>query len=228
MLVQRYTRLFLTEHRPVEQGLNLTEEGIALVAVKQGNDTVVKPSTGAAGEVFAGFSLSRNSPPATLPWVGEFHVPATLNAELPRQPLAGQILVRLDNEALTVVANAPADVTEVQVVGTVLTFHADAEKGKCFIQMQYEPTVNEARTIIGDGPIGGVASGAMDQIGIITRGEVATTLFDASADFSKAMYPNLGANGVLTVGGAGVQLTNVQILSAPSAENSALVVRVNV
>lgn len=228
MLVQRYTRLFLTEHRPVQTGLNLTEEGIALVAVKQGNETVVRPSTGAAGETFAGFSLTRNSPPATLPWCGEAAVPGTLNVQLPRVPMAGQILVKVGGEAVDIVANAPADETEVRLVADVLTFHADHEGANYEVQMQYEPTVSEARTIIGDAPIGGIAAGQLDQIGVITRGDIATTLFDASADFVGVMHPTLGADGRLTVGGAGVELKCVQIVSAPNSENSALVVRVNV
>lgn len=228
MLVQRYTRLFLTEHRPVETGLNLTEEGIALVAVKQGNETVVRPSTGAANEVFAGFSLTRNSPPATFPWCGEGAVPGTLNLQLPRIPMASQILVKLNGAAATIVANAPANAGEVRLVGDVLTFHSDDEGANYTIQMQYEPTVSEARTIIGDAPIGGIAAGQMDQIGVITRGDVATTLFDASADFAGVMHPTLGADGRLTVGGAGTELKGVQIISAPTSENSALVVRVNV
>lgn len=228
MLVQRYTRLFLTEHRPVETGLNLTEEGIALVAVKQGNETVVRPSTGAANESFAGFSLTRNSPPETFPWCGEGSVPATLNLQLPRTPLASQILVKLNGVAVDIVANAPDNDGEVRLVGDVITFHADSEGASYTVQMQYEPTVLEAKTIIGNAPIGGIAAGPMDQIGVITRGDVATTLFDASADFASVMHPTLGADGRLTVGGAGTELKNVQVISAPTSENSALVVRVNV
>lgn len=227
MLVQKYTRLFLTEHRAVQDGLFLTEEGIALVAVKQGNETVVRPSTGAEGEVFAGFSLARNSPPAILPWVGEGRVPSTLQIELPRLPLAGQILIKVGGEVRTIVADAP-EAGEVKLAARIVTFHADDEDAEYTVQMQYEPTVTEARTLIGDAPIGGVPSGAQDQIGVITRGDVATTLYDASADFSGVMTPRLGADGRLTVGGTGTLLTNVQVISAPSAENSALVVRVNV
>lgn len=228
MLVQRYTRLQLTEHRPVEKGLNITQEGIALVAVKQGNDTVVRPSTGAANEVFAGFSMSRNSPPATFPYVAESAVPGSLNIQLNRVPMSGQILIKVAGVALTVVASAPADATEVRLEGDIITFHADHEGKTYRIQMQYEPSVSEARTIIGDGPIGGIASGPMDVIGVITRGDAATTMYDASADFSTVINPTLGADGLLTAGGAGTLLTGVQIISVPTSENVALVVRVNV
>lgn len=228
MLVQKYTRYFLTEHRPVEEGLRLTEEGLALVYAKQGTETVVRPSTGAEGEVFAGFSLARNSPPTTLPWVGQGVVPASGQIELPRLPLATQILIKVQGEVRTVKAAAPENASEVLVAARVITFHADDVGSEYYIQMQYEPTVSEARTLIGDAPIGGVPSGAQDQIGVITRGDVATTLYDASADFSTVFNPSLGPDGILTVGGSGTVLTNVQVVSTPSADNTALVVRVNV
>lgn len=227
MLVQKYTRLFLTEHRPVEAGLRLTEEGIALVLVKQGNDTVVRPSTGAANETFAGFSLTRNSPPATLPWVGEGRVPASGSIELPSLPLAGQILIKVDGVVRTVVAAAPAT-GEAKLEARVVTFFADDVGSEYLIQLQFEPTVSQARTLLGDAPIGGISAASQDTIGVVTRGDCATTLYDASADFSAVIHPSLGADGCLTVGGPGTKLTNVQVISAPSAENSALVVRVNV
>lgn len=227
MLVQKYTRLFLTEHRPVEQGIALTEEGIALVAVKQGNDTVVRPSTGAADEIFAGFSLTRNSPPKTIPWVGEGRVPTTGSIELPRLPMAGQILIKVGGVVRDVVAAAPA-AGEAYLNARVVTFHADDVGAEYTIQMQYEPTVSEARTILGDAPIGGISAAAQDVTGVVTRGDVATTNYDASVDWSGVITPRLGADGTLTVGGQGTVLTNVQVISAPSAENSALVVRVNV
>src|SRR5690606_9548575 len=134
----------------------------------------------------------RNSPPAILPWVGEGRVPSTLQIELPRLPLAGQILIKVGGEVRTIVADAP-EAGEVKLAARIVTFHADDEDAEYTIQMQYEPTVTEARTMIGDAPIGGVPSGAQDQIGVITRGDVATTLYDASADFSGVMTPRLGA-----------------------------------
>lgn len=226
MLLQKYTRLFLTEHRKVETGIRLTEEGQALVNVKEGNETVVRPSTGAAGEIFAGVSLTRNTPPGTLPWVGEGKVPASLSIELPRLPMAGQILVRLGSDVAEVVAGAPT-AGQVQLVGQVLTFHADDEGDVYTVQMQYEPTLTEARQIVGDHPIGGISAAHQGVVGVVTRGELATTFFDASADFSSALRVKLGPDGRFTTTGTGTELTNVTVISAPSSDNSALVLRVN-
>lgn len=228
MLVQKYTRLFLTEHRKVESAAIIRDEGVALVNVVEGQETVVRPSTGAAGELFAGISLTRNSPPSVLPWVGEGKVPASLAVELPRLPLAGQILVKVGGAVVDVVGAAAADATEVQLVGQVLTFFAGTDGDTYTIQMAYEPTLTEARQIIGDAPIGGISASYQGVTGVVTRGEVATTHYDASADFAGQMQPRLGPDGRFTIGGPGALLTNVTIISAPSAENSALVLRLNV
>ena len=50
-------------------GTVLSEEGQALVANKENGELVVVPSTGAAGELFAGVSIIRNAPPAAVPVV---------------------------------------------------------------------------------------------------------------------------------------------------------------
>lgn len=228
MLVQKYTRLFLTEHRKVESGTIIREEGVALVNVVEGNETVVKPSTGASNEVFAGIAMTRNSPPEILPWVGEGVVPATGAIELPRLPISGQILVKVEGTKVTVGAGAPADATAVQLSGQVVTFHEDHKGATYSVQIAYEPTLTEARQILGDAPIGGISASFQGVTGVITRGEVATSFFDASVDFAGQITPSLGPDGRFTIGGSGTKLTNVQIISAPTAENAALVLRVNV
>lgn len=228
MLVQKYTRLFMTEHRKVETGAQIAEEGQALVNVKEGLETVVRPSTGAAGEVFAGVSLTRNTPPHVLPWVGEAVVPASLTVELPRLPISGQIMVKLAGVKATIVAGVPAAAGEVQLVGSRLSFHADQQGAEYFIQMAYEPTLAEAAQLLGNMPIGGISAQVQGVVGVVTRGDVATTFYDASADFQGALQVKLGADGRFTVGGSGVTVPNAVVITAPSAENTALVLRLNV
>ena len=221
MIDQKFTSVFNTEHRPVETGVLIADEGIALVFVKEGSSTVVRPSTGAAGEIFAGVSTSRNVPPLFLPLVLDSVAGADI--VLPRTPLASQILVRLDGSAATIVAGAPAAAGEVQIDDMDVNFHA-ADIGKeLTIQMMYEPTVSEARQIKGDMPVGGLSSSAQGVIGMIVRGDVATSYFDASADFSGALTVKLGAGGLFTVGGAGTTVPGCTVQEAPSAANPTLV-----
>lgn len=228
MINQKYTRLFLSEHRKLETGTIVLDEGQAMVNVKEGNETVVRPSTGAQGELFAGISMTRNSPPTTLQWIGEGVVPATGAIEVPRLPLTGQILVKQGNEKLTVVAGAPASDAEVQLVGQVLTFHADSIGGAYKLQLAYEPSMQEARQYLGDMPIGGISASYQGVIGVITRGDVATTWYDAASDFGVALQVRLGADGRFTTSGQGTVVPGVTVLTAPSADNSSLVLRVSV
>lgn len=231
MLVQKYTRFFGTEHRDVEPGVVIEEEGIALVYTKVNGRTYVRPSTGAANEVFAGFSISRNSTPRYLPKIiaGRL-VPDSGVIDLGRIPLTGQILVKAGGDVLEISANAPV-AGKVQLQGQKLFFFQGTpaagsdpavvgDIGKeVYVQFIYEPTVAEARTIIGDGPIGGLPSTAQERIGVATRmEELATTYYDASADWASAFNPKLGADGRLTTSGGGTILTNVIVMDTPVAD----------
>lgn len=231
MLLQKYTRQFLTEHRPVAPGVQINEEGVALVYVRVAgqSELAVAPSTGAANEVFAGFSWTRNHPPAYLPIVMEGVVPAGGKIELDRLPVTGQIGVAVAGEPVDVVAAAPADATEAQLVVQELTFHASAVGSTYKIVMQYEPTMVEARQILGDMPIGGLSSNHEGVIGVLTRADVCTSFFDASADWNSGeLHPSLGTDGRLTVGGTGTKVTSLVIVSAPGADVPFLTVRANV
>lgn len=231
MLVQKYTRFFNTEHRDVEPGVIIEEEGIALVYTRVNGKTYVRPSTGAAGEVFAGFSVSRNSTPRFLPKIlaGKL-VPDSGVVDLGRIPLTGQILVKVGGDVLEISANAPVE-GKVQLQGQKLYFFlgTPAEGSnpavvgdigqELYVQMIYEPTVAEARTVIGDGPIGGLPSTAQERIGVATRMEtMGTTYYDASADWSTIIHPKLGADGRLTTTGNGTELTNVMVMETPIAD----------
>lgn len=218
MNVQKLTRLFRTEHLPVQSGVIIEEEGTALVFVSENGTTCVRPSTGAAGEQFAGFSMSRNSPPSYIPHAFNSSVPESLVVELPRTPLTGQILVKVGGVKLEVVAGVPADATEVQLAGNDLVFFAGSTKKALYVQFIYEPTLAEARTILGDMPIGGLASSYQGIIGVALHGQVGTTMYDASADWTGVINPNLGVDGRLTVGGSGPKLSNVTVLATPSTD----------
>lgn len=227
MLDLKNTRFFNTEQRPVVAGHVISDEGAACIYVKDGQETKTRMSTGAADEIFAGFSLSRNVPPSFLPNAEE-GVVSDKPVTIARLPIAGQIGISVAGVALTVVAGDPADETEAKLAADVVTFHADADGDKYEILYQYEPTVGEANMLTGDAPIGNLSSTVMGSIGLITDGDVSTSFFDAGADWSGAINPTLGVDGLLTVGGSGTVLKQVTVLNTPSASNPMLTVRVKV
>ena len=67
MLQLRNTRIYKSLFENLATGVAIQEEGVALAFVKEAGETKVQPSTGAAGERFAGFAIARNMPPQTLP-----------------------------------------------------------------------------------------------------------------------------------------------------------------
>lgn len=228
MLQLRETRIVRNKHENVMPGVIIPEEGIALVYVKDGGETKVQPSTGAANEVFAGVSQSRNTAPASLPFVQEGSVGNTNAVELVRTPIAGQLNVKVGGAVKTLVNTAPADATEVQIVGRNLVFHASAQGASYTAQFLYAPTVVEARTVIGDGPIGGLSSTAEGVIGVLKDAQLGTNFFDASADWTDAMFVKLGANGTFTVGTQNDHIAGVIVKSSPSGSNPFLVLSIMV
>jgi hypothetical protein len=229
MLQLRETRLVDSVHHDVLAGQVIAEEGVALIYVRDGANTRVKASAGDAGEYFAGVSLSRNTPPAFLPLVMSGIISVSNTFALPRQPISGQLLVKVDGTAVDVVVGAPADATEVKVNTLSLAFFA-GEAGKAVsVQMLYEPTVTEARSIVGDAPIGGLPSTAQSTIGVIKRAHVATNFFDAAADWSTALYVKTIAGGKFSpAANAAAGIPGVAVIHAPDATNPFLVLSLNV
>lgn len=227
MLQLRETRIVNSQPHDVLTGHVVPEEGLALVYVKEGADTKVQLSAGVPGEQFAGVSFSRNTPPAVLPVVLEGVVSAANNYVLSRNPIAGQLLVKIGGNVAAVVAGAPAQ-GEVQVGNLQLVFNAADAGAHIFVQFLYSPTVQEARSIIGDAPIGGLPSTAQGSIGVLKNAIIGTNSFDASVDWSNALYVKTADNGVFTVGTANDHVQNVVVRNAPSAANPFLVLSLNV
>lgn len=227
MLVLKDTRIITNLPHDVATGHVIPEEGMALVYVKEGAETKVRTSQGQAGEIFAGVSFSRNTPPSFLPMVIEAVVDADNTLELPRNPLAGQVRVVIDGTPATIVAGAPAAPDEIKVGNLELIFNGSAGL-PVVVQMMYELTVTEARSIIGDAPVGGLASTALGSIGVLKNAIFGTNFFDSSADWSSALYVKTAANGMFTVGTALDHIPNTIVKNSPNAANPFLVLSTNV
>lgn len=229
MLYQNATDIVQTQEAPLLPGEIIHEEGVALVWTRLDGKSYLKLSTGAAGEVFAGFALARSMPPATQVRVEEFTIDATLKFTVGRLPIAGQILVKIDGEKADQTAGTTAPAAgEVAVSGADFYFHADDKDKKVFIQFAYELSAIEARSYTADAPVGGLATNIEGSVGYIKLGNVSTNLFDASADWADdtKMHPSLGAGGTLTLGGTGTVLKGCIIKQTPQpgAMNGFLVI----
>lgn len=227
MIIQKYTRVFHSEHRQAAVGLQLPEEGMIMSFVKENGETVVNTCNGGAGEVFAGVALARNTPALYLTHVTEGVVSGG-KLELPRTPVAGQVAVTIAGNFKTVSANAPADATEVQIVGNDVIAHASLEGAAGEVLFKYEPTVTEAAQLTGDVAIGGLSQHVVGDVGMITRGDVATTYFDCGVDWSNVIgNVYMGPGGTLTTDNTGEIAQGVTVVSAPVSGSPYLVIRVH-
>lgn len=228
MLNLQLTRIVRTYSENVQSGALIPEEGMALVYVRENGETRVKPSAGAANEVFAGVSYSRHAPPALLPYVQETVVRADGTVELVRPPVNGQLLVKLAGAPLEVVNVAAADATKVRLDNLLLRFFAGQAGKPVYVQYLYAPTVMEARTVIGDGQIGGLASTSEGIIGMLKDADFGTNMFDASVDWTSALQVKLAAGGTFTVGTVADHIPGIVVKNSPSAASPFLQLSVNV
>lgn len=217
MLQLANTRFGHSFHRDVATGNVVDVEGSALAYVMEGGKAKVRKSTGAAGERFAGFSLSRNTQQSRLTEIVTVRVPATApyTVELKHEPIANQIRVA----GLTIAAEAAEG--KVKQAGKVLTFDASAAGQSFEVALAFVPTVLEANARLGQAPVGGLAAVAMNVVGVIDEGDVFTDQYDVTADWvgDGVNPPNiyLGADGLLTTKSGGTKLNSVTLIQVPSA-----------
>lgn len=228
MLNYRNTIFTQTDSSKVATGEIIQEEGAALVILREGPEAVIKESTGAAGEIFAGFSYERTRRPEVLAAIEEGTIEDGL-IRLGRTPTPGKIAIWIGADEITIEVgdDAPADNSAVNLSGSELRTDA-GENGKEFrVQYLYEPTVSEAR-VYGEGNEFGQSPASADVgvCGRIVGGTISTNHFDVEADWANEteMHPSLGADGRLTIGGPGTKLTNLIIKEAPRSDSAFLTV----
>lgn len=184
-------------------GATILAEGQVLVRTNGNAAAGVLPSTGGTNstDIFQGFAFAGTS---ALPFaeaytnkVETFTVPSTGAVTLSLTPVSGQVWV-YDN---TTGAPGGGTVTGNQV--TDLTVGDDVT-----ITYKYAMTVLQVRALYGDIQPGGYNGAYVGQIGVITRGTIFTSEFDASKNWAAAGTSSstaivLGANGQLTLGTVG-------------------------
>lgn len=224
MLQMRNSRFAKMLPELLASGVAIQEEGVALTFVKENGETKVE--IGVAGGKFAGVAIARHSPPSLLPMVESGAIPEAGTGKLTRTPKSGQVLVKIDGVVANIVSGVPA-AGEVAIAGDAYTFHTDNAGQVAEFQYMYVPSVIEARTILGDMPYGGQPADAIGSVSVVKQGEVATSFFDASADWSTALYAKVGAGGVFQPASAAQGIAGVTVKNSPSAANPFLVLALN-
>lgn len=233
MLQLTDTRITLARHANILPGIQILEEGLALVYVKDAaGNTCVQPSTGAANELFAGVSYERYAPARSLPFIREYELDATGSIQLPRVPAAGQISAIENGAALSITNGDEAPETGNNAVldGDVLMFApGDDAVGRVIrVQMSYVPDLDEARTLQGDAPFGGHASALTDVIGRLLNAEFATSAYDVTKDWTAVTQVALGEGGLFVPATSSNKLANVVVQNSPNGANPFLKLSINV
>lgn len=177
----------------VAPGARITAEGQALVRAPGAPASGVTPSMAADDtEIFAGFSIAGVSA-APLPLlyatkVEEFVVPASGVVGLAFTPVAGELFVI---NLTTGLAVATPSVTGNNVTG--LTAGNTVR-----VTYKYALSSIQARALQGDVQPGGYAGEYVGQIGLIKRGLIFTSEFDATVNWAVATEIRLAPNGQIT------------------------------
>lgn len=199
----------------VAPGAQVQSEGAALIRATGAPAAGVTVSGGAAGEVFAGFSIAGTAGaafnPAYASKVESFLVPVSGIVTLGFAPVTGQVMV-FDNTANAVVAIAAG----VTLTGKTL---AGLTAGNTVtVTYLYALSVVQARALQGDAQPGGYAGAYVGQVGLAKRGLVFTDQFDASKNWAAATSIKLAANGQITdQSGSGVAIVGY-VVSVPNVE----------
>jgi hypothetical protein len=203
----------------VAPGAVILAESQALVVAAGNQAAGVLPSTGTASDIFAGFAIAGTSalpfPEAYTNKVETFVVPTGGVITLSLTPVAGQVLI------YDVTTNSYPTVT---LSGQNLSGLTPGDTVN--VTYKYAMSIIQQRALFGDVQPGGYSGAYVGQIGLITRGDVWISEFDASKNWAAASNTGanqvcLAANGQLTLGTpgtapAGIAVPNCIVTGIPS------------
>ncbi len=219
MIKFELSKITNSTEKAVATGSTVSAEGQALV-----NDVVnggVKPATGAANEQFVGVAFAQQLTPTAFPKVDEPVVGAGNTAALAFTPIGGTLRIIRTDTGATLAAGTPAgDATKYSISGTTVTVNSALVGVTLRAFYRFVPTTLQAKAVQGDIPPGGAAALILNSVGVVTKGEIVTTEFDPSVDWS-TVAGNVNVtclvNGVFTVGGSGAVVPNARVTMLPSA-----------
>ena len=216
MLHFELSKIMDSTERTVANGATVTAEGQALV-----NDAVnggVKPATGAANEQFAGVAFAQQITPTAFPKV-ETLIAASSEVTIGETPLASTLLVKRADTGAVLAAGTPSgDATKYSISGKVITVNSALNGVGIVVAYRYAPTTLQVKIAQGDIPPGGAAALLIGRVGVITKGDIVTTEFDTSVDWTtvtSAAPITLGANGLFTIGGSGGTVAGAYVTQLP-------------
>lgn len=204
-------------------GLANLQEGQPMTADIENGIGVVRPSTGAADSIFAGFSIFNERVIPSVATKVERVTAVDTTLTLSKTPNTTTFFVKT-LAGLVVVYNAGVAAGQYSVTGNVITLNA-AQTGLTFdVSYPYNLTVNEALSLFGTGIIGPSAVDQFKSVDLITGGEIFTDQFDPTVDWSALITEasttvlKARANGLVSINGNGAIIRDARVIHVPSAD----------
>jgi len=222
MLLFPDTKVMQSIERAVAVGSTITAEGQALVTTTSGGVFGVSASTGTSADVaaFAGVSLAQQLTMLFSPALDNLVVNTGLAVTTTYTPYTGTLRVVNLTRDPTLALLAGAAAGNYGISGntiTVVTGGATVAGDTLAVYYRYTPTTLEALAIQGNIPPGGAASLTLGSVGVITQGDILTSEYDTTVDWTAAnVVIKTGANGVFTIGGSGATV-NGFVTAVPSS-----------
>lgn len=221
------SRFFHSGTRKLSDGVQSIGEGYALVAKLENGELAVAPSTGAADEVFVGTSINQQAwPDLTRPMNEIVVLDKNGVGTLMRDPVVTQVAVfkneyvgngsaKYDDADVTV-GGAGQDKRRIQVkLPAPAAGETAPETTSVKVQYQYSPSTVEALTTVGGTEPGLGLTAVTGHTGVIFGGDIYTSCYDVTDDWSKGGKVYLGEGGQFTLKPGGTQVMNAVILQVP-------------
>jgi hypothetical protein len=205
------TRIVDSGEAFVAPGAIILAESQALVVSSAAQSMGAMPSTGTATDIFIGFAFAGTSalpfPESYTNKVETFTVPTGGMITLSMMPVAGQVFVFDTTTGLPV--------TPITITGTNISGLTPGDVVN--VTYKYAMSVVQMRALYGDIQPGGYVGSYVGQIGVIKRGDVWVTEFDASKNWAAATAVKLAPNGQITdQTGTGNIIPNIVITGVPN------------
>lgn len=227
MYNREFSDTLYPQEKPVLSGFEVNQEGLLLVGVLENGIEKVRPCDDVANEKIVGFSSLTRVPVDMEVLSKKITVPnaAPYTVDLGYHNLvAGQIYIA----GLTLGVAAAPGVYAIDIVTGILTFDV-AQKGLTYtVFFKRNLTVEEYRAKYREGFIGNAASFQVyGTCGVyMGSGKMFTDRFDVSKDYSTGVLTT-GADGMITIGGAGTAIPNCTVIATPTLDQPWLGVRFN-
>ena len=220
--------------KDVATGYSFPREGVVASAVIEAGVEKVRPSLAAGSEVVVGFVVSDSDSRTDAVLVETITVPASPYAvQLKKTILVGaagsvECGVREGATPYTQVANTGAinSATKffVDPATGLATFHSGALGKVLTVSYRYQLTALEKTNLDYARSPSNTAGATLGTVTVVAgSGEIYTQEFDASQNWAAAS-PTIttGANGEITIGGAGTTIAGVRIIKLPDVDDPSL------